>query len=74
MFLNENSQSKYWSGQLIFDEIAEMWYSHDNSYGGVRKVSKNTLDNFNGIYSEVSFYNYKTGKYSIVDKRKVFFK
>ena len=60
--------------QLYNDEIIEMWYSHYNRYQGEIRVNKKTIKNFNGIYSEVSFYNTKTQKFTIVDKRKVFFK
>tara|TARA_B100001059_G_C17673341_1_gene495706 strand:- start:41 stop:889 length:849 start_codon:yes stop_codon:yes gene_type:complete len=74
LFLIEDSENGYWSGQLFFDKIVEMWYSNNNGYGGTRSVSQNTLDNFGGIYSEISFYNIQTGKYTVVDKRKVFFK
>lgn len=74
LFLIEDPGDGYWYGQLFIDEIVEMWYSNDSGYGDTRRVSHNTLDNFGGIYSEISFYNIQTGKYTVVDKRKVFFK
>jgi hypothetical protein len=54
LFLIEDPGDGYWYGQLFIDEIVEMWYSNDSGYGDTRRVSHNTLDNFGGIYSEIS--------------------